>query len=134
MKGWVPFDRLKKVSEMSLEELEWEIQIRGYGKLISTWETKSKGQRETVRDVLWGNREMTKEYYCRNTLRDLREKTVGLPIPAQKRPGPEPTSTVPINPTQKPNPAPSTNPTLKFKVVSGENNPSKKMGPPQEGP
>ena len=48
---------------------------------------------------------MTKEYFCRNTLRDLREKTVGFPIPSQKQSGPEPSnSPAPINPTQKSNP------------------------------
>ena len=83
---------------------------------------------------------MTKEYFCRNTLRDLREKTEGFPVPLQKRSGPEPSfSPPPIRPAQKPDPfylhpkntAPTTNPqkqntTVTFKVVSGENNPSKK--------
>ena len=40
--GWVPFENLKKVSEMSLDEVEGEIQIRGENHLILSWETKCK--------------------------------------------------------------------------------------------
>ena len=104
---------------------------------------------------------MTKDYFCQDTLRNLREKTVGFPIPLQKQQSPEPcTSPILINPSQKPNPfylhpkkkpqskpvtatsatsSASANPQnivlpitsnegaiVSFRVVSGENNPSKK--------
>ena len=48
---------------------------------------------------------MTRDYFCRNTLRDLREKTIGFPIPSQKRSGPEPSSSpAPIQPAPKHDP------------------------------
>ena len=46
---------------------------------------------------------MTKEYFCRNTLRDLRAKTEGLAIPLRKYSGPIPSKMpTPIAPPIKP--------------------------------
>merc|ERR1712105_457959 len=100
----VPFENLKKISDMSLEEVEGEIQIRGENHLVSSWETRCQEQGPPIiRDAVAGSREMTKDYFCRNTLRDLRKKTVGFPIPPPKRNNPESSiSPVPIKPTQKP--------------------------------
>ena len=143
---------------MVLEEVVGEIKDRGANHLVSSWETRCEEQGPPiVRDSVAGTREMTKDYFCRNTLRDLREKTLGFPIPFQKPSGPEPSnSPAPINPTQKTNPfylhpktkvqpkpatATSTSANsqnvvepvasnegniVSFKVVVGENNPSKK--------
>ena len=48
---------------------------------------------------------MTKECFCRNTLRDLRAKTVGLAIPLRKYSGPVPSKMpTPIAPPVKPDP------------------------------
>ena len=56
-------------------------------------------------DPAGGTRLMTKEYFCRNTLRDLRAKTEGLAIPLRKYSGPVPSKMpTPIAPPVKPDP------------------------------
>ena len=106
VRGWTPFERLKKVSDMNPGEIEKEICVRGGKHLIVKWEVKAKGKHPPkIVDPAGGTRLMTKEYFCRNTLRDLRAKTEGLPIPVRKYSGPVP-SNLPaaIAPPVKPNP------------------------------
>ena len=67
-------------------------------------EAKGKHPPKIV-DTAGGTRLMTKEYFCRNTLRDLRAKTEGLAIPLRKYSGPVPSKMpTPIAPPVKPDP------------------------------
>ena len=106
VRGWTPFERLKKVSDMNPGEIEKEICVRGGKHLIVNWEIKAKGKHPPkIVDPAGGTRLMTKEYFCRNTLRDLRAKTVGLAIPLRKYSGPVPSKMpTPIAPPVKPDP------------------------------
>merc|ERR1712079_263801 len=126
---------------------------RGGNHLILSWETRCEEQGPpTIRDAVRGTREMTKDYFCRNTLRDLRKKTEGFPIPSLKAlslepcSSPEPIQRAPrpdpfyLHPKNKPQSLPESSATpenivqpvtskgtiVSFNVISGENNPLKK--------
>ena len=100
-KGWT--DKLEKVSVMSSEAVEQEVGIRGAKNKVSAWEAKKP---PIVTDPAGGARVMTKDFFCRDTLRDLREKTPGLPIPLIPYLAPNPTNIpAPVKPPQKPKPS-----------------------------
>ena len=64
VQGWAPFESLKKIPEMSPEEVMGEIQIRGGNNLICSWETKCGEQNfPIIKDVVGGTRKMTKEFF-----------------------------------------------------------------------
>ena len=128
VKGWVPFSQLRKVSQMSSEDVEGEISVRGGKNLVFAWETRCVEQGTPhVTDNIGGTRKMTKDYFCRNILRDLREKANDLPIPQQKPSAPKHSSPPTATTTSAHKPTtPSKPKTVFFKTVPGENNPAKK--------
>ena len=92
--GWIPFNRLEKVSTMTKEAVEQKIGYRGAKNLSLSWEAREP---PIVTDPAGGVRTMTKEFFCRDTLGDLRKKTVGLPIPSTPTLTPPPSNTpIPI--------------------------------------
>ena len=81
--GWVKFESLKKITEMSLEEIVGEIQVRGGNHIVCSWESRGENF-PIIKDVVGGTREMTKDFFCRKILWDLRKKTKDLPIRSMK--------------------------------------------------
>ena len=80
LEGWVKFEDLKKVTDMSPAEVLKEIDVRGY-KDTYTYDPKKP---PTVKDHSQGLKTISQDSFFRGGLSDLREKTMGFPVPLNR--------------------------------------------------